>query len=412
MTIKTTKTSSFRLIKSGGNSRRATARNCAMCELGLEVRLCQASVAPEGRDATLKQDTDGTGSPGEVRAASACGIDCPRGSRGRATPCTRNHRSMSMTRGYGRRLPDDQPADPGHADHPRLGRFRHPGSRRVAERGRTTAWPCRCRRRSRRTSRRPSSELPAISVVVQVDAETRRGRVRGRAGLQLCADRPLPGGDRRACARRMGERIAREFIDLETPRFEAVTGAFPDPYALKRVSPEAFAAAILPAVPPPPPGQHADRIAWMAARLRELETQYKSILLVCSILDWPWIRDAYQRQLEPPEPESFFAPIQTFAVDPKTLIFVLGELPFITGLYERGRRELTPDDNLSVDGVKEMVLDARERLRRSTPRSPQRITPQLLSVYFPVRPQPVADRPPADARPVHAGRRRQADGRR
>ena len=63
------------------------------------------------------------------------------------------------------------------------------------------------------------------------------------------------------------------------------------------------------------------------------------------------------------EPEPFFAPIQTFAVDPRTLIFVLGELPFLTGLYERGRRELTADDNLSVDGVKEMVLEARDRLQ-------------------------------------------------
>ena len=72
----------------------------------------------------------------------------------------------------------------------------------------------------------------------------------------------------------------------------------------------------------------------------------------------------------------------TYAVDPKTLIFALGELPYITGLYERGRRELLPDDNLSVDGVKELVLDARERLREKHPQIAQRITPQLLSVYF------------------------------
>ncbi len=82
------------------------------------------------------------------------------------------------------------------------------------------------------------------------------------------------------------------------------------------------------------------------------------------------------------EPESFFSPIATYAVDPKTLIFALGELPYITGLYERGRRELLPDDNLSVDGVKEMVLDARERLKQKHPKIAQRITPQLLSVYF------------------------------
>src|SRR5207248_3493415 len=78
----------------------------------------------------------------------------------------------------------------------------------------------------------------------------------------------------------------------------------------------------------------------------------------------------------------FFAPITTCPVDPRTLIFVLGELPYITGLYERGRRELTADDNLSVDGVKEMVLDARERLRANHPKTAQRITPQVLSIYF------------------------------
>ncbi len=180
----------------------------------------------------------------------------------------------------------------------------------------------------------------------------------------------------------LGERIAREFIDMETPRFEPNTGVFPDPYALKRVSPEAFAAAVLPAIPPPSKGQHADRIVAMAARLRELETRYRSILLVCSLLDWPWIRDAYSRRLEAEPTEPFFAPIQTFRVDPETLLFALGELPFLTGLYERGRRELTPDDNLSVDGVKEMVLQARDRLKAKLPKVAQRVTPQLLSVYF------------------------------
>ena len=41
-----------------------------------------------------------------------------------------------------------------------------------------------------------------------------------------------------------------------------------------------------------------------------------------------------------------------------------------------------PDDNLSVDGVKEMVLDARKRLEEKHPKIAERITPQLLSVYF------------------------------
>jgi hypothetical protein len=219
--------------------------------------------------------------------------------------------------------------------------------------------------------------LPTVSIVAQLDVD----REDAELGFNYVPIDPCQGVIA-ALRTAMGERIAREFIDLETPRFEAITGVFPDPYALKRVTPEQFSAALLPAIPAPQPGQHAARIAWMATRLRELESHHKLILVVCSILDWPWIRDAYHRRVERPEPESFFAPMATFTVDPRTLLFVLGELPFITGLYERGRRELTPDDNLSVDGVKEMVLEARQKLRSEHPRIAQRITPQLLSIYF------------------------------
>jgi hypothetical protein len=219
--------------------------------------------------------------------------------------------------------------------------------------------------------------LPRIALVAQLDAE----REDAELGFSYVPIDPCQGviaGLRTA----IGERIARAFIDMETPRFEPITAVFPDPYALKRVSLEQFSAALLPAIPPLHPGQHSARVAWMAARLHELESHYRLVLLVCSLLEWPWIRDAYQRRVERPVPETFFAPQASFTVDPGTLIFVLGELPYITALYERGRRELTPDDNLSVDGVKEMVLEARESLRKEHPRIAQRITPQLLSIFF------------------------------
>ena len=222
--------------------------------------------------------------------------------------------------------------------------------------------------------------LPAISVVTRLDADP--DDTSSEVGFSYVPIDPCQGviaGLRVA----LGERIARAFIDIETPRFEARQGVFPDPYALKRVSPEGFAAALLPAIPPPEANsQHADRIVGMAARLRELEAKHRSILFVCSLLDWPWVRDAYQRRLEPNDAVTFYSPVQTFGVDPQTLLFVLGELPFLTALYERGRRELTPDDNLSVDGVKEMVLEARDRLRARQPEIARRITPHLLSVYF------------------------------
>ncbi len=205
--------------------------------------------------------------------------------------------------------------------------------------------------------------LPAISLVAQLDADPDDAET----GFSYVPIDPCQGVIA-ALRTALGERIARAFIDMETPRFEAHHATFPDPYALKHVSPAGFAAAILPAIPPPRPGQHAARLAWMATRLRELEARHRSILLVCSLLDWPWIRDAYQRPLDTAEPNPFFTPIQTFGVDSATLIFALGELPFVTGLYERGRRELEPDDNLSVDGVKEMVLRRATGSRRSCPR--------------------------------------------
>ncbi len=220
--------------------------------------------------------------------------------------------------------------------------------------------------------------LPTISVVVQRDADTIGESGEGFSFVPIDPCQGVIAAIRLA----IGERIPREFVDRETPRFEPHSAVYPDPYALKTVSTEGYAAAVLSEIPPPRSEQHGDRIVAMASRLRKLESKYDLILFVCSLPDWPWVRDAYSRKLEPGEVEPFFAPVETFAVDPKTLIFVLGELPFLTGLYERGRRELTPDDNLSVDGVKEMVLAARDRLKRKHPKVAQRITPQLLSIYF------------------------------
>ncbi len=219
--------------------------------------------------------------------------------------------------------------------------------------------------------------LPRIAVVTQLDADEDDAE----SGFSYVPIDPCQGVIA-AIRTAIGERIPRAFIDLETPKFERMSAVYPDPYALKRVSPEGFAAAILPAIPPPSTQQHADRIAHMAGRLRELEEKYQSVLFVCSLMDWPWVRDAYSRGLTGPDVDPFFAPIRTFGVEAKTLIFLLGELPFLTGLYERGRSELTPDDNLSVDGVKEMVLAARDRLKVKQPNVAKRVTPQLLSVYF------------------------------
>jgi hypothetical protein len=180
----------------------------------------------------------------------------------------------------------------------------------------------------------------------------------------------------------MQERLPRAFIDLETASFEPLAAPLPDPYALKRVAVERFCGAVLPALPRLPEGQPQQRALAMAARLRELECRYRSILFLCSLTEWPWVREAF---VEGREPQAADDPVEEptlYRVDPRTLLFLLGELPFITGLYERARAELDDDENLSVDGVKEMLLTARQRYLDDLRGRARRITPQMLRCYL------------------------------
>ena len=177
------------------------------------------------------------------------------------------------------------------------------------------------------------------------------------------------------------EHLAVRFIDLETARFEAVGLVLPDPYALKRVRSDRFAAALLPALPRLE-GQAADRCVAMAHRLRELEDQFESILFVSSILEWPWVREAYQDRTVQRAFDEEVDDVETYAVEPNTLSFFLGELPFITGLYERARTELDPDENLSIDGIKALLLEARDRYKAEFKGRARKVTPKLAATYF------------------------------
>ncbi|MBM84191.1 MAG: hypothetical protein CMJ78_26855 [Planctomycetaceae bacterium] len=178
------------------------------------------------------------------------------------------------------------------------------------------------------------------------------------------------------------ERMPRAFIDLETDSFQEISTILPDPYAVKKVNADKFAAAVLPALRRLPDGQPQARVIAMANRLRELEQQFESILLVCSVLEWPWIKEAYFDRTEQIVADDEVYETGIYGVDPITLIFMLGELPFVTGLYELARAELDEDDNLSVDAVKAVMLAARDRYQQELGNRARRITPKLLKTYF------------------------------
>jgi hypothetical protein len=116
----------------------------------------------------------------------------------------------------------------------------------------------------------------------------------------------------------------------------------------------------------------------MAQRLRELERNHKSILFICSILDWPWIREAYVERQESTAEDEPVEETSLYRPDDRTLLFLLGELPFITGLYERARAELEDEDNLAIDGVKELLITARKNYQDDLKRRARKITPHLL----------------------------------
>ncbi|MGC1276369.1 MAG: hypothetical protein WBC44_21920 [Planctomycetaceae bacterium] len=177
------------------------------------------------------------------------------------------------------------------------------------------------------------------------------------------------------------EHLAVRFIDPETAKFESYGLSLPDPYALKRVRSDRFAAALLPALPRLE-GQAADRCVAMAKRLRELEEQFTSILFVCSIAEWPWVREAYQDRAPQRTFDDDVEDVETYAVEPNTLAFLLGELPYITGLYECARTELDPDENLSIDGIKALLLETRDRYKAEFKGRARKVTPKLAASYF------------------------------
>ncbi len=185
----------------------------------------------------------------------------------------------------------------------------------------------------------------------------------------------------------MGEGIPRAYIDRDVTVFEPAPFTAPDPYALKQIPLAAYAAALLPSLPAPiPHSQRERRIAWMAFRLHELELEYASILCLCHVADWPWLREAYRERSPYVAPEPIVQRPSALPVSPSTLYFALGELPFLTELYERRRAEVRSDRHLSVDGIKELLLSARTRWadrRHAENRSIANwVTPHLLQRYL------------------------------
>ena len=223
--------------------------------------------------------------------------------------------------------------------------------------------------------------LPTISLVVCPEGYDQDTASCSYVPIDPC--QPVIMGIRVA----LGEGIDRAYIDREVASFQPTSWVGPDPYVLKSVPLPRFSAATIPFFPSPESeSQRQARIAWMAFRLHDLELDYRKIVCLCPLMDWPWIRQAYLDRLPYAVPEHPTEHPVRWSVESSSLYFLLGELPYVTQLYERRREEARSDTHLSIDGLKELVLEARSRWLASRSVSVVQeanwITPQLLQRYF------------------------------
>ena len=155
--------------------------------------------------------------------------------------------------------------------------------------------------------------------------------------------------------------VDRAYVDLEVASYEEQQIVLPDPYALKDVPFERFIAALLPVLPAPDEGgQRQERICRMAYELHRLELEHERVAFVCSVADWPWLRQAYAERADYPQHERTVAMPTCRSLAAECLYFALGELPYITHMYEHRRAEMIADATLAIDGVKLLLIEARD----------------------------------------------------
>jgi hypothetical protein len=181
--------------------------------------------------------------------------------------------------------------------------------------------------------------LPIVSCVVQRDAEAAEDREEGFSFVPIDPCQGVIPAIRLA----MGEHVPRAFVDIETPYFEPFTAAFPDPYALKKVSIAGFAAAVLPSIPPPDEGQHTQRVRWMVIDSAVRALHRRRLHLLAARL--AWVRQAADNARH--ENVTVLRPCADLSRRAARSSWARFSSPPSTSAVG----SVTDDENLSIDGV-------------------------------------------------------------
>ncbi|MEK9628477.1 MAG: hypothetical protein VW455_05605 [Nitrospinota bacterium] len=179
------------------------------------------------------------------------------------------------------------------------------------------------------------------------------------------------------------EGISRRFIDWSTENYETRNFNFPDTFSLQKVSYEKLLSTLLLTLKPPKEdSQHYWRVRWMAYQLHCLELDFSNILFICSVVDWPWIKEAFDERREYKNPTANPINPNLNQVDKKTLFFALSEFPYITYLYEKKRQQMRTDSSAPLDGVKEILLRARDLFQKKHKIRYHNLTSQTFQILL------------------------------
>ncbi|MHC4944035.1 MAG: hypothetical protein ACYTG7_13550 [Planctomycetota bacterium] len=182
------------------------------------------------------------------------------------------------------------------------------------------------------------------------------------------------------------ERIPIHAVDLDSPLFQNLTTVLPDEYAARRCSLADYYDAVRMFLPPTPKDSiDALREQWMAARLRALHEKGKSVLFVCGLGHLAGIKKHFygEVQAETVEPPDIYAgEPRLYSVNPDTLAFLLGELPYLTFLYERARASIDGTLYEETDGIRELLVAARDEFRSEDAQQADTISPARLQLMI------------------------------
>lgn len=139
--------------------------------------------------------------------------------------------------------------------------------------------------------------------------------------------------------------------------------ALPDEYAMKSIGFDAFATLCLTSIGNPGAGSDEDRAArYIAHRLLELRTSHKNILAVVHMRHFARIvshlckEQTHNLTFAPPPTYR----TDTYYINPDHLYFALGELPFVTGKFEKERLDLFAQPVEIVDTIKDLFRETRD----------------------------------------------------